>query len=113
MFDKRAQFNLINVEVLNAPEFMIKAARAADSFIKDQQIIPDPASLQLVIEKIALSSKESSEEKSGDGENAPAFHLQAEIDFFLFGRCSFFADSARGKLKLPGGYPGGRPGQHL
>ena len=80
MFDKRAQFNLINVEVLNAPEFMIKAARAADSFIKDQQIIPDPASLQLVIEKIALSSKESSEEKSGDGENAPAFDLQAEID---------------------------------
>ncbi|GAG40184.1 unnamed protein product, partial [marine sediment metagenome] len=33
MFEKRAQFNLINVEALNAPAFMVKAASEADSFI--------------------------------------------------------------------------------
>lgn len=80
MFDKRAQFNLIDVEALNTPEFMIKAASAVDSFIKDQLIIPNPESLQQVIEKIAASSKESFEEKSGDGEDSPVFDLQAEID---------------------------------
>ncbi len=79
MFDKRAQYNLINVEALNAPEFMLKAANATDSFIKNQLIIPNPESLQQVIEKIAISSKKS-EEKNGDGEDSPVFDLQAEID---------------------------------
>ena len=78
MFEKRAEYNLINIEALHAPEFMVKAASAADSFIEN--LIPNPESLQQVIDKIAISSKESSEEKSGDGEDSPAFDLQAEID---------------------------------
>jgi len=72
MFEKRAIYNLINVETLNVPSFIVKAAQASDSFIKEQQILP--------IENIAETEKLSEEEKSGDGDDSPAFDLQAEIE---------------------------------
>ena len=81
MFEKRAKYKLIDAETLNVPAFMLNAVNTPDSFIKNQeQIIPDNEAVQLTINKIAAAEKNSSEEKSSDGEDTPAFDLQAEID---------------------------------
>ena len=71
MFEKRAEYKLINPEILNAP--------ILNSFTKDQSISIKEGMVQTTIEKIAAASKESSD-KSGDGEESPAFDLQAEIE---------------------------------
>jgi len=71
MFEKRATYNLINPEALNVP--------VLNSFTKDQGLIPNLK----IIDKIASTAsvdKEAIEEKSGDGDDSPAFDLQAEID---------------------------------
>ncbi len=65
MFEKRADYKLIDAQPLNTPDFSNLAV--------DQDLVND------VIRKIA-SQKQSSEEKSGDGEDSPNFDLQAEIE---------------------------------
>ncbi len=81
MFEKRAEYKLIDAERLNVPAFIMNAVNDPESFIKNQeQLIPVPGALSQTIEKIAAAEKNSSEEKSGDGEDSPAFDLQAEIE---------------------------------
>lgn len=79
MFEKRATYKLVDAETIGVPAFITTAANSPDSFIREQ-IIPDPKLVQITIEKIAEATKKSSEEKSGDGEEKPAFDLQAEIE---------------------------------
>lgn len=72
MFEKRAEYKLIEPEALNAPILR--------DFIKDQSIPIKEGAIQAVLEKIATAAKESSEEKSGDAEESPVFDLEAEIE---------------------------------
>lgn len=81
MFEKRAKYKVINAARLNIPKFMTDAVNDSESFIKDrEQLIPVPDVMTQTIAKIAAAAKESSEEKSGDGEDSPVFDLQAEIE---------------------------------
>lgn len=72
MFEKRAEYKLIDPEPLNTPLF-------ADGFIVDQKINIKQGCVQSTMERIA-AAKTSSEEKSGDGDDSPVFDLQAEIE---------------------------------
>ena len=81
MFEKRAEYKLIDAARLNVPAFMMNAINNSESFIKDQkQLVPVQGALSQTIQKIAAADKKSSEEKSGDGEESPKFDLQAEIE---------------------------------
>ena len=74
MLEKRAEYGIevSEIEPLNTPDFRL-------SFIKNQNLLIKENVLQNTIQKIAETSKKSSEDKDGDGENAPTFDLEAEI----------------------------------
>ena len=71
MFEKRADYALIDAQPLNKPDL-------SNSFFKDQNLNVDSNLVRETMQKIA-AQKESSE-KSGDGDDSPAFDLQAEIE---------------------------------
>lgn len=71
MFEKRADYALIDAQPLNTPDL-------SKSFFIDQNLSVDDNIVQETMQKIA-GQKESSE-KSGDGEEAPVFDLQSEIE---------------------------------
>lgn len=83
MFNKRATYNIIETEPLNTP--------ILHNYIKDQDIIVNRETVNKTIQKIAETSKKSSETKDGDGTDSSLhFDLEAEIKEHpdsLFIRC--------------------------
>lgn len=71
MFEKRADYKLIDAQALNTPNL-------ANSFFVDQKLTIDQDMVQDTMQKIA--AQQESTEKNSDGDEAPTFDLQSEIE---------------------------------
>lgn len=85
MIEKRAEYQLIDIQWLNKPDFR----NSPIDVFKDQGVEVDIDIYQDTIQKIASAAKKSSD-KSGDAADAPTFDLESEIQLHpdsLFIKC--------------------------